>query len=288
MIITVTVNPAIDITARSDRLALGETNRLSESVINAGGKGINAARMIRALGGEALAVGFAGGATGELLLSLLEREGLPHRFIAAGETRVNTKIVDTDGVLTELNGAGSEAVVWREMEILLLELCVPERIFVLSGSLPPGAEPGWYGKMIHALRERGAKVILDTSGEALRLGARANPDALKPNRDEMAMIDRTAYGGLLVNSLGSEGVRFFHKGQTWFIPGLPVTVASPAGAGDCMTGALAFALERELPPEEMFLLSAAAATAGVITGGTACPSLAAVLDCRKQLTIVRE
>ncbi|MDR1692336.1 MAG: 1-phosphofructokinase family hexose kinase [Oscillospiraceae bacterium] len=290
MIIAVTVNPAIDVTSRGEAFEPGRLNRLGETVVNAGGKGINAARMAKALGGSVLAVGFSGGAEGDFFLSLLRNENLPHRFLRAGLTRINTKLIDRNGELTELNAPGGEVGdgAWRDLEALLTGLAAPGTVFVLSGSLPPGSDPGWYGSMIAALQERGAATVLDASGEALRLGVLAQPGVIKPNKSEREGLDISAYRGLTANSLGAEGARFVQNGRSWFVPGLPVEVASPAGAGDCMTGALAYALEANLPPEEAFLLAAACATASVMTPGTACPALPAVFDLRKRLTIVRE
>ncbi|MDR0294463.1 MAG: PfkB family carbohydrate kinase [Oscillospiraceae bacterium] len=290
MVVTVTLNPALDVTARTGRLRLGETNRLSESVVNAGGKGVNAARAARVLGGEALAVGFAGGPAGELLLRLLAEEGLPHTFIRVpGGTRVNMKLLDAEGNMTELNGPGGAAGedAYREARTALVRLCQPGTVFVLSGSLPPDAEPGLYGGLIRLLRGGGAKVVLDTDGEALRLGVLAGPEIAKPNREEMRYVCRDAFDGLLVHSLDAEGVRFYGREGAWFIPALTVGNPSPAGAGDCMTGALAYALDKELPFEEAALLSAAAAAAAVMTPGTNCPPRELVEDCRKRLTLTR-
>lgn len=267
MVVTVTLNPAIDVTARLDRLNPGETNRLSESVMNMGGKGVNAARAVKVLGGDVVAVGFA---DARFIASLSDLE---HRFIEVGETRVNMKVVDGRGQMTELNSpgfpAGEEA--YRVMAGLLFSLAVPGTVFVMSGSLPPDAPVNLYATCIRMLRERGCKTVLDTSGEALRLGALEGPDIIKPNRDEIACIDRLAYKGFLCHSRGENGARFTYGKRTWTVGSLLLQAVSPAGAGDCMTGALAYALDKGLPPEEAALLSVAAAHAAVMTPGTGCP-----------------
>jgi 1-phosphofructokinase len=269
MVVTVTLNPAVDVTARLDRLCHGETNRLSESVINAGGKGVNAARLVKELGGDVLAAGFG---DAKYIASL---SGLNHRFIEVEETRVNMKVVDARGQMTELNSpgiaVGGEA--YRAMAGLLMSLAGPGAVFVLSGSLPPDAPAGLYASCIRMLRERGCRTVLDASGEALRLGALEDPDIIKPNRDETAYIDRKKYKGFLCQSRGAEGARFFLDGRQWYINSLLLNPVSPAGAGDCMTGALAYALDTGLPPEEAALLSVAAAHAAVMTPGTGCPPL---------------
>lgn len=286
MVVTLTLNPAIDVTARVEKLSPGALNRLSESVVNAGGKGINTARMVRQLGGEALATGFAGGASGSILLQMLANEGLAHDFIPVpGETRINMKILDTYGGMTELNGAGCPAgsAEYQTIESLLMQYCTPETVFVLSGSLPPGANPDFYAYCIRKLRDGGARTVLDASGEALRLGALAQPDIIKANATEINDFDRESYRGFLVWSLGAEGARFYKDDRELFIPALPVEVVSPAGAGDCMTGALAYSLDKSLPFEEAALLSAAAATAAVRTPGTGCPPLSLIKECRMAL-----
>jgi 1-phosphofructokinase len=135
------------------------------------------------------------------------------------------------------------------------------------------------------LRDNGCRTVLDTSGEALRFGMMAKPDIVKPNRDEMAYIDRSTYNGLLVNSLGAEGVRFIRAGQELYIPNLPVAVNSPAGAGDCMTGALAYAFSRELGFEETAVLAAAAANAAVTMPGTQCPPFELIEKCRQEINL---
>ncbi|MCL1807729.1 MAG: PfkB family carbohydrate kinase [Oscillospiraceae bacterium] len=269
MVVTVTLNPAVDVTARIGSLRPGQTNRLDESTVNAGGKGVNAARMIKELGGNVIAVGFADA------LFVQKLHDLEHRFYETAQTRINMKVIDSSGGMTELNSpgapVGTEAHRWLEQ--LFLELCVPGTIFVLSGSLPPDSDPGLYARYIHMLHEKGAKIVLDASGEALRLGAAAKPYVIKPNRDEMAMIGNPAGFGLLANSLDSEGARFYANGKEWTLPALPVEVVSPAGAGDCMVGALAFALDQKMTVEEAARLSMACAAASVMTPGTGCPPL---------------
>jgi 1-phosphofructokinase len=279
MVVTVTLNPAIDVTGRLDKLRPGETNRLSESTVNTGGKGINAARLIKVLGGDVIAAGFAD----SRFISALN--GLDHRFIRVDETRINMKVVDGGGVMTEINSPGVSvgAEAYGEMERLLLSVCTPDTVFVLSGSLPPDAPAGLYAGYIRMLRDKGARVVLDASGEALRLGALEQPDAVKPNRDEIAYIDRSAYKGFLAYSMGGEGACFAFGDKQWRIRALPVGVKSPSGAGDCMTGALAYALDRGSAPEDAALLAMASAQAAVTMPGTLCPPLRLIEEYKELL-----
>ncbi|MCL2002928.1 MAG: PfkB family carbohydrate kinase [Oscillospiraceae bacterium] len=269
IVITVTLNPAVDVTARLDRLCPGATNRLSESVVNAGGKGVNAARLVKALGGDVIAAGFG---DARFIASLT---GLEQRFIEVGETRVNMKIIDARGQMTELNSPGAPVgdEAYRAMAGLLLSLAAPGTVFVLAGSLPPDAPAGLYASCIRMLKERGCKTVLDASGEVLRLGVLENPDIVKPNRDEMAYVSRAAYRGFLCHSRGEQGAQFAYGKRKWAVKSLLLQPVSPAGAGDCMTGALAYALDKGLSPEDAALLSVAAAHAAVMTPGTGCPSI---------------
>jgi 1-phosphofructokinase len=279
IVVTVTLNPAIDVTARVDKLRPGATNRLSDSAVNIGGKGVNAARLVKVLGGDVIAAGFG---DARFIASLSD---LNHRFIEVSGTRVNMKVIDESGQMTELNGSGFPAgdEAYRAMAGLLLGLASPGAVFVLSGSLPPDAPAGLYASCIRMLKERGCKTVLDASGDALRLGSWEDPDIIKPNRDEMAFIDRRVYSGFLCNSLGADGARFFTREKEWFIKSLPVKAVSPAGAGDCMTGALAYALDTGLEPEDAAILSVAAAQAAVMEPGTGCPSLEDILAYKELL-----
>jgi 1-phosphofructokinase len=279
MVVTVTLNPALDVTARLDNLRPGETNRLAGVTVNAGGKGINAARLIQTLGGKVVAAGFGDA-------RFIESIGdLDCRFIQTEHTRINMKLLHLSGGMTELNSPGNPvgAAAYRDMEDLLTGLAVPGTVFVLSGSLPPDADPGLYAGYIRQLKDKGCKTVLDTSGEALRLGTLAQPDVVKPNRGEMAVIAALPYTGLLARSLGAEGAEFTSGGRVLFIENLDLGVVSPAGAGDCMTGALAYALDIGLPFEEAALLSCAAANAAVTMAGTLCPPLDLILDCKERL-----
>jgi 1-phosphofructokinase len=151
MIITVTLNPALDKTAHVDVLRPGFLNRLGNVTIDAGGKGINVSSMIAALGGKSIAVGFAGGSNGDELLSRLTQRGITHDFVRIKDsTRTNLKVISSGGVLTELNESGPEITgeEWRELEKKLLQFASKETIFVLSGSLPRNLGKDTYLKLV--------------------------------------------------------------------------------------------------------------------------------------------
>lgn len=303
MIITVTLNPALDKTARVDAMWANALNRLRDVQVDAGGKGINVSAMIRALGGASVAVGFAGGGAGEELLSRIDGKGLKADFVRiAAVTRTNVKVVDNEGALTELNepGPAIKPEEWREMENKLSHYSVPGNIIALSGSLPAGLGADTYKRLCALLRRAGAAVFLDADGDALKLALESEsdsiPDYIKPNRFELlryfsisddgrvtearlvefccSLIDKGVK--LVALSLGADGAIFASKNGVWRAPAVPVEVRSTVGAGDSMVGALVYGFEHGLPEEQCFALAMAASAGACSTVGTNPPDRALV------------
>lgn len=188
MILTVTLNAAIDRTVAVPNFRLGHRHRAVESRTVAGGKGINVARALRLLGRPVIAAGFAGGPTGNRVLEQLRREAILTDFTwIAGETRVNMAVIDpTSGEQTEINERGP-AVSAEEVERFVERLgylAAGARICVLAGSLPPGAGEDIYARLVGDLRERGVTTILDSEGEPMRAGLRAGASIVTPNERE--------------------------------------------------------------------------------------------------------
>lgn len=308
MIVTVTMNPAVDKTAEVDSLECGGLNRLRNVVSDAGGKGINVSKMVAALGGESLAVGFVGGSSGAEICGVLDRIGIRNDFVqVASVTRTNLKIVDSNGRVTELNEPGVR-ITDAELTALLQkldQLASPETLFVFSGSIPAGMGTDIYKRCIELVRRKGARAFLDADGEAFRLGLEAKPYFVKPNREELQKhfsIDYLADTAELVRlcrllmsqgveqialSLGAEGAIFL-KGDTVIrIPGLRVKAHSTVGAGDSMVGTLAYAVDKGLAYEEGLALAVAASAGAVTTIGTKAPDKAAVEALLKQVEIER-
>jgi 1-phosphofructokinase family hexose kinase len=188
MILTVTLNAAIDRTVAVPNFRLGHRHRAVESRTVAGGKGINVARALRLLGRPVIAAGFAGGPTGNRVLEQLRKEAILTDFTwIAGETRINMAVIDpTSGEQTEINERGP-AVSPEEVERVverLRYLAGGARICVLAGTLPPGAGEELYGRLVADLRERGVTVILDSEGEPMLAGLRAGASVVTPNERE--------------------------------------------------------------------------------------------------------
>jgi 1-phosphofructokinase family hexose kinase len=185
MIITVTLNAAIDKSLAVPNFRLGRRHRTVEQRTMAGGKGVNIARTLKALGQPVIATGFAGGATGTHLVEQLTEESILNDFVRIREeSRTNTSVLDpTTGAQTEINERGP-AVSAREVELFrdkLLYLARGAAIVVFAGSLPRGVEPDLYASLIRDLERSGVTTVVDADGEPLRQAVRAEPDLVSPN-----------------------------------------------------------------------------------------------------------
>lgn len=188
MILTVTLNAAIDRTLAVPNFHVGRRHRAVEQTAVAGGKGVNVARALKALGRPVLATGTAGGGTGARIIELLDDEGITNDFVRINEeSRMSTAVIDpTDGVTTEVNERGpalSNAERERVVERILY-LAQGAQIVVLCGSLPRGVPVELYGQLVEELRKLGVTTVLDTEGEPLRVGTRSGPDLVTPNLTE--------------------------------------------------------------------------------------------------------
>ncbi|MFI4993558.1 MAG: 1-phosphofructokinase family hexose kinase [Solirubrobacterales bacterium] len=185
MIITVTLNAAIDKSLSVPNFRLGRRHRTVEQRTMAGGKGVNIARTLKALGQPVIATGFAGGATGTHIVEQLTEESILNDFVRIREeSRTNTSVLDpTTGEQTEINERGP-SVSEREVELFrdkLLYLARGAAIVVFAGSLPRGIESDIYAMLIHELERTGVTTVIDTDGEPLRQAVRAEPDVVSPN-----------------------------------------------------------------------------------------------------------
>jgi 1-phosphofructokinase/tagatose 6-phosphate kinase len=188
VILTVTLNAAIDRTVAVPNFRLGRRHRAVESRTVAGGKGVNVARALKLLGRPVIATGLAGGPTGHRILELLTEESILNDFTTiAGESRTNLAIIDpTSSEQTEINERGPEVDPSEIDEFIekLLYLAKGASLCVLAGTLPPGVDPTLYGRLVGELRREGVQALLDTEGEPMRLGLRAEPAIVAPNVEE--------------------------------------------------------------------------------------------------------
>lgn len=277
-ILTLTLNPAIDQTVLLDRLVPGEVHRARAVWQDAGGKGINAASCLADWGLSPVAMGLLGSENAAPFDALFAGKTIIDRCHRhAGTTRVNLKLVDESGT-TDINMAGAPTTP-ASLDALVAALDARAQagdIVILSGSLPPGCPPDIYARLTGMLRGRGAIVLLDSSGPALRhaLDAAVLPDILKPNLHELAewhgapidtpgqIIDVTAgllqRGiGLIALSMGDQGALFLTAAQVLHARLTATRVESTVGAGDAMVAGLAAALSEEAGLERIARLSTA-------------------------------
>lgn len=307
MIITVTLNPAVDKTVEIDDFKVGAVNRISSMRLDAGGKGINVSKMVKLLGGKSKTFGVLAGNNGQYIKNYMDACGIENDFaFVGGETRTNIKVIDKlKSTNTDINEPGPDI---STDEIMLLEEKIfsgvgSDTILVLSGSVPSTVPLDIYKSLILQAKNYGLKSILDCDGELLRQGVEAGPYLIKPNIHELeklsgrslqnteSIIDAAKeilkYGvEVVVVSLGDRGALFINSESVIHAGGIKVDVKSTVGAGDSMVAALAYALEKNYSFEKAAALSVASATAKVIMSGTQLPELQDIFDYEKQ-TILR-
>jgi 1-phosphofructokinase family hexose kinase len=185
MIITVTLNAAIDKSLSVPNFRLGRRHRTVEQRTMAGGKGVNIARALKALGQPVIATGMAGGATGTRIVDELTAESILNDFVRIREeSRTNTSVLDpTDGQQTEINERGP-SVSEHEVELFrdkLLYLARGAAIVVFAGSIPRGVDADIYATLIRDLQRTGVTTVIDADGDPLHQSVRAEPDVVSPN-----------------------------------------------------------------------------------------------------------
>ena len=188
MIITVTLNPALDRTLEVPSFTPGRRHRSVDQRAIPGGKGVNVARALKLLGQPVIATGIAGGATGTRIVDALGDESILNAFVRIREeSRTNMAVLDpTTGIHTEINERGP-AVSEPELELFeqkLLYLARGASVCVFAGSLPRGLEPDTYANLIRSVRKLGVLTVVDTDGEPLKLAVRAEADVVSPNELE--------------------------------------------------------------------------------------------------------
>jgi 1-phosphofructokinase family hexose kinase len=188
VILTVTLNAAIDRTVAVPNFRLGRRHRAVEARTVSGGKGVNVARALKLLGRPVIATGLAGGATGARILELLADEAILNDLTRiAGESRTNLAVIDpTSGEQTEINERGPEVTPAEVDSFIekLLYLAQGATICVLAGSVPPGIDVGVYARLVAELRRLGVLCVLDTDGELMRAALQSEPAVVAPNVPE--------------------------------------------------------------------------------------------------------
>ncbi len=289
MVYTVTLNPALDRTLCVDKLVANEANRITKETRYAGGKGIDVSRVLLELGIESIVLGFVGGYTGRELEGRLFNKGLTPDFIhITGETRTNVIIRTKSNQDYILNVPGPE-IHAEELSRLYNKIKSVKRrptIVVISGSIPRGISPRIYAQLTLVFESLGAKVIVDSSGKALKESIKATPFLIKPNlkefcqligkeiKEKKALIQeakKIVKKGVeyVVISLREKGALVVSAEKIYEITPPLVEVRNSIGAGDSLVAGIVAGMKQGKKMEEALKLGVAAGTATVTLEGTA-------------------
>lgn len=261
MIVTLTINPAVDRNLLVDRLVFEDRAYILSRTDSAGGRGINSSRVLHSFGAKTLAIATSGGKNGELFESLLGNSGFPMEVVhIKEEIRVNFTLTDKHGLTIKLNELGPP-LTNRELE--RVEKAVATHLpkaewLMLCGSVPPGVSPDFYCQLIRMARGHGVKTLLDTDGQALLHGIEAEPTVVTPNQQEAerllnrALITRAHFrdAALRIKAMGAESVLLslgsrgaLATGDRGTIEVIPpgIDAVSPIGSGDALAAAFVWA-----------------------------------------------
>ncbi len=299
-------NPAIDKTAIVPGFSLGNIHRPQQVVQLPGGKGLNVARTIKTLGHEAHACLLLGGHSGAWIENQLAREGIVARIIwISGETRACLSILDPQSsTLTELYEDGSPITLadWKCFETFVAEGLDSVEMVTFSGSLPPGAPPDGFARLVRMSKDKSVPACVDTHSEPLRLVLDSRPDLLKINANEASEVmgrsisttaeAATAARQLLTRgiqvvmiTLGKAGAIAANKDGTWFAAPPSIQALSPVGSGDALLGGVVSRLmQRKMLPDALGF-GVAVAAANTLTPGACVFQTTMALELARQVKV---
>lgn len=289
VIVTLTLNPAVDKTIWMPTVTSGGINRVQESQLDPGGKGINVTRMARRLGWPSIAFGFLGGANGKFLERSLRKEGVQSHFVPVrGQTRLNVTIFEeSTGRGTSFYDRGPDISPKRlaALSAQIRPWLGVHPVLVLAGSLPLGTPDTIYADYIALAHSTGTRTILDAAGEPLRLGIQARPSLVKPNVAEAEQLvghrlpdlpslveaarEIHAMGAeVVVISMGADGAVCLQDGTIWRVTPPKIQRRSTVGSGDSMVAGMAIGLARGEEVTTGVRLGTAAGAATAMVPGT--------------------
>lgn len=290
MIVTITMNPTIDVSATTEQVVPVRKLRCTAVRRDPGGGGINVARVVHRLGGECRALYPKGGYTGALLHKLLEGEGVASLPIETAAEARESFTFQEQATASQyrfvLPGPELQPSEWRACLDLLTSLPDPPAYIVASGSLPPGVPDDFYAQVVRIAACSGTRVVIDGSGPALEAALDAGVYLVKPNLRELRDLtgqplpqrrDWEAAAAALVGAgkaevvaltLGREGALLVAGSDRLYAPGIEVPIVSAVGAGDSFLGAMVWRLSRRDSLKEAFRYGVAAGTAALLTPGT--------------------
>jgi 6-phosphofructokinase 2 len=289
-VVTLTINPALDKSTFVEEIAPDHKLRCETPVFEPGGGGINVSRAMKRMGGESLALYLSGGATGNVLSELLDKERLTHIPIPSIKwTRENFAVTERSTDRQFRFGMPGSIIPEEEWKYTLMKLekirPTPEFI-VASGSLPLGVPDDYYARVATIAKNMGAKLILDTSGEALKKAAGIGVYLLKPNaaelanmagKEEMTLQEQEAFAQQLVHeglcevmvvSLGAKGALLVTKEKVFRAEPPPIKPKSTVGAGDSMVAGMVYTLAQGWPLADVLKYGVASGTATTMSPGS--------------------
>jgi 1-phosphofructokinase family hexose kinase len=307
LIVTLTINPAIDRVISVDRLAFEDRSYIKSIRELAGGRGINASRVIQSFGGQTLAVLIAGGDSGERLQGLLAGCGFGTAVVPVeNPIRTNLTITDKQGLAVNLNEPGPALAKSdvRRVEKLVREHLRKASWLMLCGSLPPGVPSSFYGKLIAMARQKGVRTLLDADGDSLREGIEQRPTVVTPNQQEAerllgrALLTRSQFldAAARIRGMGAESVVLslgrlgavgaYPDGLVEAVPP-PVDSLCPIGAGDALAAAYVWAAAKQASPAEALRWGVATGTASARLPGMNFASLSQAGEILERVEVRR-
>lgn len=289
MIYTITLNPALDRTLWVQKTKPDESNRVEREERYAGGKGIDVSKVLTTFGVSNKALGFVGGFAGEELEGRLLNQGVSCDFVRiSAETRTNIIINDAStGNQTVFSARGPQVEPYELMQMIhKVEKLEGPDVVIISGSLPPGVSPEFYRKMTELAKSEGSRVIMDTDGDALRVGIRGFPDIIKPNVHELSRLvgrdlkeirqvmkaaqDVREQGvEMVLVSMGAQGILLAAEEEQYLATPPAVKVENTIGAGDSAVAGFVYGMVQGKSLKESLVCAVAAGTATTLKPGTA-------------------
>ncbi|CZF86129.1 1-phosphofructokinase [Grimontia marina] len=304
-VVTVTLNPALDMTGDLDELKAGTVNLIQSSNLNPGGKGVNVAKVLAELGAEVTVTGFMGVENQHPFTQLFEQKGIHDGFVrVAGTSRTNVKLVEESGRVTDLNFPG---VTVSKNDVLKLEqtlktLSKTHDVFAITGSLPSGISPEKLASWIVMLHEQGKKVFFDSSNAALAAGLKASPWLVKPNDEELSQwagkhlsevpellqagktLGQTGIDNVVI-SRGAKGVLWLKYG-VWYASQPPeMKVVSTVGAGDTLVAGMCWAELNQWDRETTLSFATALSALAVTQVNVGVEDIAQVEALRREVNV---
>jgi 1-phosphofructokinase family hexose kinase len=307
LILTVTINPSVDRNIEVDRLVCEDRAYILSRSDSAGGRGMNASRVLHSFGAKTLAIVTSGGVNGPRLEKLAAKSGFPVKVVPIhNEIRVNLTITDKQGLAIRLNERGPKIA---PEELTRMEKVVENRLesaswLMLCGSIPPGVSSDFYTKLIRMARERKVKTLLDTDSDALLHGIESGPTVVSPNQPEAerllnrALITRAQFleaatrikamgAEAVLLSLGGRGVVAVNENQLLEVIPPRTDAVSPLGAGDALAAAYVWAATKKKDFADCVRWAVAAGTASAMQPGLVFANLDQTKEVYKSVEVRR-